>query len=602
MKILVVGKGGREHALLHTLSLSREKPDLYSFPGSDAIFQIASRTTASDLPTLIAWMKENSIDLCIAGEESYLVTGEGLANLCARHGIPCWGPPKESAQLEASKEFAKAFLLRNEIPTAAASACDSLENAVAAIDGNYPTVLKFDGLAAGKGVAVCPDEKSALDFLNEVFTEKRFGPGRLLVEECLVGPEVSIFAAIVDDDYLILTPARDYKRLGNDDEGPNTGGMGAVASRKLISAELLETIDESIVAPTVAALRKENLPYRGFLYFGLMLTQHGPKVIEYNCRFGDPECQAVMPLLQGDLASFCLEGAKGKLDSKLISFSDDWSVCVILASHGYPESSRSGDVISGLEEAGAQVFHSGTRLSEGRWQTNGGRVLACVAKGADRLSAVQAAHSAADRISFPGMRRRDDIGILHFPEVKNHPPESIRLTLTPDDIAAGIGRLADMIRKSNPDEAKPIALVGIRSRGDEVAERLLTLLSSEDRELNFGVLDISLYRDDFEHLHENPKLQESDIPFPVDGAHIILVDDVLFTGRTIRAALDALSDYGRPAKVELAVLIDRGHRELPVHADYIGIELETQRLDHVYVSLEGTDGEDSVKLVTPPQP
>jgi len=597
MKILVVGKGGREHALLHTLSLSPQKPELFSFPGSDAIFGIAKPTSASDLPTLISWMKENSIDLCIAGEESYLVTGDGLANLCAENEIPCWGPVKEAAQLEASKEFAKDFLLRNDIPTAAASACDSLDYAVAAIAGKYPTVLKFDGLAAGKGVAVCPDEKSALDFLNEVFTEKRFGPGRLLVEECLVGPEVSIFAAIVDDKYLILTPARDYKRLKNDDIGPNTGGMGAIASRKLISAEMLEIIDESIVAPTVAALQSEKLPYRGFLYFGLMLTSDGPKVIEYNCRFGDPECQAVMPLLEGDLAAFCMAGAKGNLDSDLISFSEDWSVCVILASHSYPESSRSGDVITGLDETGQQVFHSGTNLVGEQWQTNGGRVLACVAQGKDRLSAVEAAHAAADKISFPGLQRRTDIGLLHFPEAKSHAPETVKLTLTPEDIAKGIEILAEKIKAANP--AAPICLVGIRSRGDEVAERLLTLLSADDRELNFGVLDISLYRDDFEHLRENPKLQESDIPFPVDGAHIILVDDVLFTGRTIRAALDALSDYGRPAKVELAVLIDRGHRELPIHPTYAGIILETNRHDHVHVSMEGTDGEDSVKLVTP---
>lgn len=599
MKILVVGKGGREHALLHALSLSPKETELFSFPGSDAIFQIAKPTTATDLPTLISWMKENQIDLCIAGEESYLVTGEGLANLCVENDIPCWGPQKESAQLEASKEFAKDFLLRNSIPTGTASVCDSVDSAVAAIAGKYPTVLKFDGLAAGKGVAVCPDEKSAMEFLNEVFTEKRFGPGRMLVEEFLEGPEVSIFAAIVDDQYLILTPARDYKRLENGDLGPNTGGMGAVASRRLISEELLEVIDESIVAPTVAALRSENLPYRGFLYFGLMLTDDGPKVIEYNCRFGDPECQAVMPLLKGDLASFCMNGAKGKLDSDLISFSDEWSVCVVLASHGYPASSRSGDVINGLDDTGQQVFHSGTKFENGTWQTNGGRVLACVAQGDDRITAVTAAHAAADRISFPGMQRRTDIGILNFPEAKSHDKDSIKLTISAVDMAKGVDSLAEEIRKANPDN--PISLVGIRSRGDEVAERLLNLLASDDRDLNFGVLDISLYRDDFEHLRENPKLQGSDIPFPVEGAHIILVDDVLFTGRTIRAALDAISDYGRPAKVELAVLIDRGHRELPISATYVGISLETERHDHVHVSLDRTDGEDSVKVVGHPQ-
>jgi len=423
MKILVVGKGGREHALLNTLSLSPQKPELFSFPGSDAIFQIAKPTTATDLPSLIDWMKSHAIDLCIAGEESYLVTGEGLANLCEKNSIPCWGPPKQSAQLEASKEFSKEFLLRNQIPTATATVCDSLETAVAAIADTYPTVLKFDGLAAGKGVAVCPDEKSALDFLNEVFTEKRFGPGRLLVEECLIGPEVSIFAAIVDDQYLILTPARDYKRLQNGDQGPNTGGMGAVASRKLISQELLNIIDESIVAPTVAALRSENLPYRGFLYFGLMLTPDGPKVIEYNCRFGDPECQAVMPLLQGDLAAFCMSGAKGVLDKNLIRFTDDWSVCVILASHGYPETSRNSDVIHGIDSTGQQVFHSGTKKVGREWQTNGGRVLACVAQGKDRLSAVQAAHAAAEKITFAGLQRRTDIGIMNFPEASKPSPK-----------------------------------------------------------------------------------------------------------------------------------------------------------------------------------
>jgi phosphoribosylamine--glycine ligase len=595
MKILVVGKGGREHALLHTLSLSPQKPELFSFPGSDAIFQIAKPTTATDLPSLIDWMKTHSIDLCIAGEESYLVTGDGLANLCEKNSIPCWGPPKESAQLEASKEFSKAFLLRNQIPTAEAKTCDSLESALAAIADTYPTVLKFDGLAAGKGVAVCPDKISALAFLNEVFTEKRFGPGRLLVEECLIGPEVSIFAAIVDDQYLILTPARDYKRLQNGDLGPNTGGMGAVASRKLISQELLNIIDESIVAPTVAALRSEHLPYRGFLYFGLMLTADGPKVIEYNCRFGDPECQAVMPLLQGDLASFCMNGAKGILDKNLIRFTDDWSVCVVLASDGYPESSRSGDVIRGIDSKDLQVFHSGTKKVGDEWQTNGGRVLACVAKATDRLSAVRAAHAAADRITFDGLQRRTDIGIMNFAEAKSIDAASVKLALDAEQINHGIETLAQAIRKANPEGE--ISLVGIRSRGDEVAERLLTHLSEEDRELNFGVLDISLYRDDFEHLRENPKLQESDIPFPVDGAHIILVDDVLFTGRTIRAALDALADYGRPAKVELAVLIDRGHRELPIQANYTGIQLETARRDHVHVTLAGTDGEDSVKVV-----
>lgn len=416
MKILVVGKGGREHALIQALAASPGHPELFCFPGSDAIFECAKPIDAHDLHSLIAWMKANDIDLCVAGEESYLVKDEGLANLCRENGIPCWGPPKESAQLEASKEFAKQFLLRQGIPTARATATDSLDEAVAAIASEYPTVLKFDGLAAGKGVAVCPDETSALTFLDEVFTQRRFGPGRVLVEQCLTGPEVSIFAAIVDDQYLVFTPARDYKRALDGDLGPNTGGMGAVASRQLIPADLLARIEREIIQPTVAGLRAENLPYRGFLYFGLMLTPTGPQVIEYNCRFGDPECQAVMPLVKGDLASFCLAGAKGELRSDLISFDDGWSVCVILASAGYPESSRSGDLITGLENTGDfRIYHAGTRKTpDGSWETHGGRVLAVVSGASTRLEAASKAHAAADLIQFPGSQRRRDIAILNF--------------------------------------------------------------------------------------------------------------------------------------------------------------------------------------------
>jgi len=414
MRILVVGKGGREHALVRAFAESPSKPELFCFPGSDAIFELANPVDAVDLDSLVAWMKENQVDLCVAGEESYLVKNEGLANACEAVGIPCWGPHKQSAQLEASKEFAKEFLGRHAIPTGGAQACATLEECREAIGGNYPVVLKFDGLAAGKGVAVCMVEAEGEAFLDEVFVQKRFGAGRVLVEEFLTGPEVSIFAAVVDDGYEVFTPARDYKRIGEEDAGPNTGGMGAVASRRLIPAELLAQIEREVVAPTVAGLQSEGLPYRGFLYFGLMLTPDGPKVIEYNCRFGDPECQAVMPLVKGDLASYCLKGAQGDLDSSLIEFDDGWSVCVVLASAGYPESSRSGDLIEGLDDVDL-VYHAGTKRNEdGGWETAGGRVLAAVAGGPDRATAVAAAHGAADHIKFDGAQRRRDIGIMHF--------------------------------------------------------------------------------------------------------------------------------------------------------------------------------------------
>lgn len=416
MKILVVGKGGREHALITALKESPVETELYCFPGSDAIESLAKSVDVDGLESLIDWMIAHQIDLCVAGEESYLVKGEGLANQCERAGIPCWGPHKESAQLEASKEFAKEFMLRHGIPTGAAVGCADIEEARAAINGVYPTVLKFDGLAAGKGVAVCADEASAEAFLNEVLVERKFGPGRLLVEECLIGPEVSIFAAVCDDEYLIFTPARDYKRIGDNDEGPNTGGMGAVASRQLVDAEELALIEETIVKPTVEGLNKDALPYRGYLYFGLMMTADGPKIIEYNCRFGDPECQAVMPLVKGDIATFCLEAAKGAMRPDLLSFDEGWSVCLILASAGYPESSRSGDVISGLDEVqNARVYHAGTKQNTaGQWETNGGRVLAVVAGAQDRLGAVENAYVELAKINFDGAQQRSDIGRMHF--------------------------------------------------------------------------------------------------------------------------------------------------------------------------------------------
>lgn len=417
MKILVVGKGGREHALLKTLAASPSSPELYCFPGSDAIFEIAKTVDASDLPSLIAWMITNEVDLCVAGEESYLVKDEGLANLCAQNNIPCWGPNKHAAQLEASKNFAKEFMFRHDIPTGSSQLVHSFEQGITAIDGKYPTVLKFDGLAAGKGVAVCPDAETASAFLSEVFEERRFGEGSLLVEEFLEGPEVSIFAAVSGPESFIFTPARDYKRALDNDQGPNTGGMGAVASRQILSPELMEQIDQEIIQPTIEGMEKDEFNYRGFLYFGLMLTKDGPKIIEYNCRFGDPECQAVMPLVSGDFAQFCLGGAEGKLDASTLNFSDQWSVCVILASHSYPTGSRSGDTLFGIDNVSdtAQVYHAGTKLNENdEWVTNGGRVLAVVSQGDTRLNAVTTAHKEADKVTFDGAQRRKDIGILNF--------------------------------------------------------------------------------------------------------------------------------------------------------------------------------------------
>jgi phosphoribosylamine--glycine ligase len=414
MKILVTGKGGREHAILTALRECAPEAILFSYPGSDAIGEIATRVQAKDLLDLIAFMQREKVDLCVAGEEAYLVKDRGLANLCAEAGIPCWGPVKEAAQLEASKTFAKHFLKRHDIPTADFTVAHTRHEAARAIT-QHPVVLKFDGLAAGKGVAVCGDEASANEFLDEVFTKRAFGEGDLIVEECLTGPEVSIFASICEGSYHILMPARDYKRVGDNDEGPNTGGMGAVASRQLVSPELMEEIEKTIVKPTVEGLLKDGLHYRGFLYFGLMLTPKGPQVLEFNCRFGDPEAEAVLPMVRGNFAHYLLSAAKGELKRNIIHFAEGWSVCVILASGGYPVGSRSGDVISGLQDVnGSRVFHCGTRKGDHGFETNGGRVLAVVSQGATRDEARAKVYADADKIAFEGRQRRTDIAKLHF--------------------------------------------------------------------------------------------------------------------------------------------------------------------------------------------
>jgi phosphoribosylamine--glycine ligase len=415
MKILVTGKGGREHALITALSESPQKHELFAYPGSDAIATLATRVDVAGLPDLISWMTQNGIDLCVAGEEALLVKDSGLSNLCAEAGIPCWGPRKEIAQLEASKTFAKKFLQRHGIPTADFAICTNAAEAKAALT-EMPIVLKFDGLAAGKGVAVCTSKDEAEAFVDDVMEKRCFGAGDLLVEKCLTGPEISIFVSVCDDKYQILMPARDYKRIRDNDQGPNTGGMGAVASLELAEPELMQRIEREIVQPTVQGILKDGLKYRGFLYFGLMLTPTGPQVIEYNCRFGDPEAEAVLPMLRGDFATYAFEAAKGNLQPDLIQFAPGWSICLISASAGYPASSRNGDVISGLEAvSGARVYHCGTKQNaSGQFETNGGRVLAVVAQGATRVEARDKAYNESTKITFDGLQRRSDIGKMHF--------------------------------------------------------------------------------------------------------------------------------------------------------------------------------------------
>ncbi len=415
MKVIVVGKGGREHALVTVLAESESSPEVYCYPGSDAIFELAKQLPGevSDVDSLVQAMLLEGIDFCVGGEESWLA--KGLADRAREQGIPTWGPVKESAQLEASKEFAKEFMFRHNIPTGGYEVANDYESAMSAIQ-KYPTVLKFDGLAAGKGVAICANESEAESFLKEVYVDGRFGDGRVLIEEFLEGPEVSVIAAVSDGEYQIFTPARDYKRLADGDEGLNTGGMGAVASRVLIDKDLLSLIDREVIKASVDGLISDGMDFRGFLYAGLMLTEDGPKLLEYNCRFGDPEAQAVLPLVGGDFSSYLFEAASGSLQEDLISFDESWSICLVLASAGYPNSSRSDDVIKGLDSVeGVRVYHAGTKKNEnGEFVTNGGRVLAVVGRGDDRESAVNNSYNEAGKVSFDGDQRRSDIGRMHF--------------------------------------------------------------------------------------------------------------------------------------------------------------------------------------------
>lgn len=413
MKIIVVGKGGREHALVQALHDSPGEHQLFAYPGSDGMSALATCVPDEGLEGLMAFMQENTIELCVIGEEVWLA--QGLADRCQEAGIPAWGPLREPAQLESSKIYAKEFMTRHKVPTGGFDVVSSAEEARGKITG-YPTVLKYNGLAAGKGVAVCTEAAQAEEFIDTVFVQKKFGEDQVFIEEFLAGKEVSVICAVSGDQYTVFTPARDYKRLQEDDQGPNTGGMGAVASRALLDPELMSLIEETVIKPTVAGLIVDGQTYRGFLYFGIILTEDGPKVLEFNCRFGDPEAQAVLPIVGGDFAGFLHQGAQGNLDERLLSFYEGWSICLVKASKGYPARSSKGDVIYGLDEVeNGRVYHAGTALNrDGAYVTNGGRVLAVACKGATREEAVEAVYTEGTKVSFEGAQMRDDIGRMHF--------------------------------------------------------------------------------------------------------------------------------------------------------------------------------------------
>ena len=415
--VLVVGSGAREHALVWALAQSPSVSEIWAAPGNPGIGTIAQSVglPITDVAAIADWAKAQDIGLVVVGPEAPLALG--LADLLAMRGIPVFGPSRAAAELEWSKAFAKDFMRRHAIPTAPygvfteiAAALDFIRTAGA------PLVVKADGLAAGKGVLICATQAEAEDAVRSVLVDRAFQAAgdRVVVEQFLEGEELSVIAVVDGERFAMLPPARDYKRLRDGDQGPNTGGMGSYAPVRDLDLDVMARVRERVLEPAVAGLRAEGRPYRGALYAGLMLTHEGPMALEFNCRFGDPETQVILPLLDLDLAELLLACAEGRLATESIATRPDVAVCVVLAAEGYPERPRAGDPIHGIDvaqQSGALVLHAGTGEREGRLITSGGRVLSVVATGAELTGAAARAYAAADLIQFDGMQLRRDVAL-----------------------------------------------------------------------------------------------------------------------------------------------------------------------------------------------
>jgi len=416
MKVLVIGSGGREHALVWKLTRSPKVTQVYCAPGNAGIAQLAQCVDVgpTDLDRLVSFVREMRIDLTIVGPEEPLC--RGIVDRFEQAGLRIFGPRKAAAELEGSKVFSKRLMTQYLIPTATARTFDDFDRARQFLEGaDFPVVIKADGLAAGKGVFVVKDLDEACEALETCLIEKKFGDSgvRVLVEEFLQGDEASVLAFTDGKTIAVLPSARDYKRAFDGDEGPNTGGMGAFSPTPDLTPEIMDQVVGQILVPIVHAMNREGRSYRGMLYAGLMLTKGGPKVLEFNVRFGDPEAQPVLMRLKTDLVTILEAVLDGKLEELEIEYDERPSCCIVLASGGYPGPSRNGLPIHGLDRVESseslQVFHAGTARRGGDVVTSGGRVLGVTALGATLAEARDRAYEAAGKISFEGMRYRKDI-------------------------------------------------------------------------------------------------------------------------------------------------------------------------------------------------
>lgn len=415
MKVLIVGGGGREHALVWKFSRSPRVKKIFCAPGNAGIAALADcvNIKAEDIPAIVDLVRREKVDLTVVGPEAPLVAG--LVDALEKEGYPVFGPRKHAAEIEGSKVLAKEIMLKNEIPTAWYGVFDDAEKAaeyIRKIGG--PCVVKADGLAAGKGVIVAEDVDTALAAVNTIMREKAFGAAgdRIIVEECLRGEEASMLAFTDGEHVLPMLPAQDHKQVYDGDRGPNTGGMGAYAPAPVMTEALQKETLEKILIPTVRGLAEEGRPYRGILYAGLMITEKGPYVLEYNARFGDPEAQPILMMLESDLADVLEALLAGDLKRMDLRWNGGASVCVVLASGGYPGRYRKGDVITGLDDMPENVvaFHAGTGLQDNRVVTAGGRVLGITALAENIPAAIEMAYKGVSKVHFEGMHYRRDIG------------------------------------------------------------------------------------------------------------------------------------------------------------------------------------------------